>query len=101
MRQTKRISIKSIFSLEVILQSRQKVSHWIALGANTANSPRAMMMVLGCIQAHSCNSDHCPTGIATQDPAYSKGTVVSDKATRVVNFQRATIENLVELAETY
>lgn len=69
----------------------------IALGADTANSARGMMMALGCIQARSCNTDHCPTGIATQDPARSKGLVVSDKATRVANFHRATIENLAEL----
>lgn len=73
------------------------VLRMIALGADTANSARGMMMALGCIQARSCNTDHCPTGIATQDPARSKGIVVSDKATRVANFQRATIENLVEL----
>lgn len=69
----------------------------IALGADTANSARGMMLALGCIQARSCNTDHCPTGIATQNPARSKGLVVSDKATRVANFQRATIENLAEL----
>lgn len=69
----------------------------IALGADTANSARGMMMALGCIQARTCNSDHCPTGIATQNPARAKGLVVSDKATRVANFHRATIENLAEL----
>ena len=69
----------------------------IALGADTANSARGMMMALGCIQARSCNTDHCPTGIATQNPARGAGLVVSDKATRVAAFHNATIENLVEL----
>ncbi|MFK8082554.1 MAG: FMN-binding glutamate synthase family protein [Granulosicoccus sp.] len=69
----------------------------IALGADTANSARGMMMALGCIQARSCNTDHCPTGIATQNPARAKGLVVSDKATRVANFHKATINNLGEL----
>ena len=69
----------------------------VALGADTVNSARGMMMALGCIQARSCNTDHCPTGIATQNPARAKGLVVSDKATRVANFHRATIENLLEL----
>ena len=59
----------------------------IALGADTANSARGMMMALGCIQARSCNTDRCPTGIATTDPSRSKGLVVSDKAQRVANFQ--------------
>ena len=69
----------------------------IALGADCANSGRGMMMALGCIQARSCNTDHCPTGIATTNPARAKGLVVSDKATRVANFHSATIENLKEL----
>lgn len=69
----------------------------IALGADTANSARGMMMALGCIQSRSCNTDHCPTGIATQNPARAKGLVVSDKATRVANFHKATVENLMEL----
>ena len=69
----------------------------IALGADTANSARGMMMALGCIQARTCNTDHCPTGIATQNPERAKGLVVSDKATRVANFHKATIDNLGEL----
>jgi len=69
----------------------------IALGADAVNSARGMMMALGCIQARSCNTDHCPTGIATQNPARGAGLVVSDKATRVAAFHSATIENLVEL----
>lgn len=69
----------------------------IALGADTVNSARGMMMALGCIQARTCNTDHCPTGIATQNPARGAGLVVSDKAQRVANFQRSTVENLGEL----
>ncbi|ASJ73554.1 FMN-binding glutamate synthase family protein [Granulosicoccus antarcticus] len=69
----------------------------IALGADTANSARGMMLALGCIQSRTCNTDHCPTGIATQNPARAKGLVVSDKATRVANFHRATIAHLAEL----
>lgn len=69
----------------------------IALGADTVNSARGMMLSLGCIQARTCNSDHCPTGIATQNPSRNKAIVVTDKAQRVANFQRETIKNLVEL----
>jgi len=69
----------------------------IALGADTVNSARGMMLSLGCIQARTCNSDHCPTGIATQNPSRNKAIVVTDKAQRVANFQRETITNLVEL----
>ncbi|TDF37448.1 FMN-binding glutamate synthase family protein [Alteromonadaceae bacterium M269] len=69
----------------------------IALGADAVNSARGMMMSLGCIQARTCNSDHCPTGIATQNPSRNKAIVVSDKSQRVANFHRETVTNLVEL----
>jgi len=69
----------------------------IALGADTVNSARGMMLSLGCIQARTCNTDHCPTGIATQNPSRTKAIVVTDKAQRVANFQRETVSNLVEL----
>lgn len=69
----------------------------IALGADTVNSARGMMLSLGCIQARTCNTDHCPTGIATQNPSRTKAIVVTEKAQRVANFQRETVANLVEL----
>ena len=69
----------------------------IALGADTVNSARGMMLSLGCIQARTCNTDNCPTGIATQNPSRNKAIIVTDKAQRVANFQRETVKNLVEL----
>ncbi len=69
----------------------------MALGADTVNSARGMMLALGCIQSRSCNTDHCPTGIATQNEARNKGLDVTDKGQRVANFHAETIENLSEL----
>lgn len=69
----------------------------MALGADTCNSARAMMMAVGCIQALQCNTNKCPTGVATQDPSLSVGLVVEDKKTRVANYQQATVKNFVEL----
>jgi glutamate synthase domain-containing protein 2 len=69
----------------------------VALGADTANSARGMMFSLGCIQSRSCNTDRCPTGIATQNPSRNKALAVEDKSKRVENFHREMIENLVEL----
>jgi hypothetical protein len=40
----------------------------LALGADTCNAARAMMFALGCIQALKCNSNACPSGVATQNP---------------------------------
>ena len=69
----------------------------LALGADAVNCARGMMLALGCVQSRSCNTDACPTGIATQNEARNKGLVVEDKATRVANFQRQTVANVAEL----
>jgi len=69
----------------------------LALGADTVNAARAMMFALGCIQSRSCNTDKCPTGIATQDPARYKALDIEYKGQRVFNYHKAMIENLLEL----
>ena len=69
----------------------------MALGADVINSARGMMLALGCIQSRTCNSDHCPTGIATQNASRNNALVVSDKYMRVANFHRETVEQLVDL----
>ncbi|MGB7076921.1 MAG: FMN-binding glutamate synthase family protein, partial [Xanthobacteraceae bacterium] len=73
------------------------VARVMALGADWCNSARGFMFALGCIQSQSCHTDRCPTGVSTQDPARQRALVVPDKADRVFNFQRATIEALAEL----
>ena len=65
-----------------------------ALGANICNSARGMMFALGCIQALRCNSNECPTGVATGDPKLYKLLHVPSKGERVANFHRYTLEEL-------
>lgn len=69
----------------------------LALGADACNSARAMMMALGCIQALKCNTNHCPVGIATHQPYLTAGLVPSDKAARVANYHRHTLESVGEI----
>lgn len=66
----------------------------IALGADWCNAGRGFMFALGCIQSLSCHTNHCPTGIATQDPLRQAGLVVTDKAQRVANFHGSTVAAL-------
>lgn len=73
------------------------IARVMALGADWCNSGRGFMFALGCIQAQSCHTGHCPTGVATQDPERQKALVVSDKAQRVANFQQNTLKALAEL----
>jgi glutamate synthase domain-containing protein 2 len=73
------------------------VARVMALGADWCNSARGFMFALGCIQSQSCHTDRCPTGVSTQDRSRQRALVVPDKAERVYNFQRATLESLAEL----
>lgn len=69
----------------------------LALGADWCNSARGFMFALGCIQSQRCHTDQCPTGITTQDPLRQHGLVIADKAPRVHNFHRNTVEALAEI----
>jgi glutamate synthase domain-containing protein 2 len=69
----------------------------MVLGADTVNSARGMMLALGCIQSRRCNTDKCPTGITTQNPARYKQLDVTDKGVRVANYHHTSMEALAEL----
>ena len=75
------------------------VARMMALGADWCNSARGFMMALGCLQAQTCHSGHCPTGVATQDPVRQQALVVPDKAQRVAQFHQSTLHALQELVQ--
>ncbi|MBV8659094.1 MAG: FMN-binding glutamate synthase family protein [Burkholderiales bacterium] len=75
------------------------IARTLAIGADWCNSARGFMFSLGCIQAQKCNTDRCPTGVATQDKARQKALVVPDKADRVYHFHRNTLHALQELVQ--
>jgi glutamate synthase domain-containing protein 2 len=64
----------------------------IALGANITSAARAFMLSLGCIQALKCNTNQCPTGVATLDPILMYGLDPSEKSIRVANFHHKTVK---------
>ena len=69
----------------------------MALGADWCNAARGFMFAVGCIQAQSCHTGLCPTGVTSQDPARQRAIVVPDKAERVANFHHNTLHALAEL----
>lgn len=71
----------------------------LSLGADVIYSARSMMLSLGCIQALRCNTNQCPTGVATQDPALVAGLVVTDKRARVTNFHKGTVSSVCHMLE--
>jgi glutamate synthase domain-containing protein 2 len=69
----------------------------LALGADMCNVARPMMFAVGCIQARRCNTNTCPTGVATQDEARARALHVEAKHYRVANYHAATMSNFLEL----
>jgi glutamate synthase domain-containing protein 2 len=79
------------------LTSAFDIARTMALGADWCNAARGFMFALGCIQAMSCNTGRCPTGVTTQDPLRQRALVVPDKAQRVFGFHQNTLRALAEL----
>ncbi len=75
------------------------IARLMALGADWCNSARGFMFALGCLQAQTCHTGRCPTGVATQDPKRQQSLVVEDKTTRVYNFHQQTLHALLELVQ--
>ena len=75
------------------------IARMMALGADWCNAARGFMFALGCIQAQSCHTGHCPTGVTTQDPVRQRALDVPDKAERVWRFHKNTLHALQELVQ--
>ena len=75
------------------------IARALALGTDWCNSARGFMFALGCVQAQTCHTGNCPTGITTQDPQRQLALVVPSKAERVKNFHRHTLVSLQELLQ--
>ncbi len=69
----------------------------IIVGADTVNAARSMMIAIGCVQAKACNTNYCPTGIATQNASRARAINVDEKSVRVKNFHHATVEAFLDL----
>jgi glutamate synthase domain-containing protein 2 len=75
------------------------IARMLALGADWCNSARGFMFSLGCIQAQSCHTGNCPSGVATQDDQRARALVVPTKAERVYHFHQNTLMALKELVQ--
>ncbi len=75
------------------------IARHMALGADWCNAARGFMFALGCLQAQTCHTGACPTGVTTQDPQRQKALVVPDKIERVWRFHELTLHALQELVQ--
>ena len=75
------------------------ITRLMALGADWCNAARGFMFALGCLQAQTCHTGLCPTGVTTQDHLRQRSLVVPDKAARVYQFHKMTLHALQELIQ--
>jgi len=75
------------------------IARMMALGADWCNAARGFMFALGCIQAQSCHTGHCPTGVTTQDAVRQKALHVPAKSERVYQYHENTLKALKELVQ--
>ena len=75
------------------------IARLMAIGADWCNAARGFMFALGCIQAQTCHTGQCPTGVTAQDPLRQRALVVPTKADRVFHYHRQTLEALRELVQ--
>jgi glutamate synthase domain-containing protein 2 len=70
----------------------------LALGADGIAIANSAMQAIGCVAARICNTNHCPTGIATQNEALRNLLNINQSATRLANFFSASVELMQVLA---
>ena len=70
-----------------------------ALGADMLNVAREAMLAVGCIQSQKCHTDHCPTGVATQNPWLVRGLDPTLKSVRLANYLQTLRRDLLKVSE--
>ncbi|MFN3265309.1 MAG: FMN-binding glutamate synthase family protein [Deinococcales bacterium] len=68
-----------------------------ALGCDLINLAREAMLAIGCIQAQKCHTNHCPTGVATQNAWLMRGLDPTDKSARLANYLVTLRKELLRL----
>jgi glutamate synthase domain-containing protein 2 len=70
----------------------------MALGADGIALANAAIQAVGCIGARICNTNKCPSGVATQDPALRALIDVDAAAKRVARFFGAAVKMMQTMA---
>jgi glutamate synthase (ferredoxin) len=70
-----------------------------ALGADMVSIAREAMLAVGCLQTLKCHTDHCPTGVATQNPWLVRSLDPDLKAERTARYIGAFRRDLHKVAE--
>ena len=70
----------------------------MALGADGIAISNSAMQAIGCIAARMCNTNNCPTGIATQKEELRKKLNIEKSALQLNNFFTASVELMQVMA---
>jgi glutamate synthase domain-containing protein 2 len=68
-----------------------------SMGADVINVAREAMMSIGCIQAQSCHTNRCPTGIATNNKWLEAGLDPTLKSHRFANYMKTMAKEITEI----
>ena len=68
-----------------------------AMGCDMINVAREAMLSIGCIQSLKCHTDHCPTGVATQNKYLQRGLNINHKSIRFSEYIRGLRKELLQL----
>ena len=69
-----------------------------AMGCDMISIARESMISVGCIQAQKCHTDHCPTGVATQNKYLQRGLHVDTKAERFSSYVKGLRKEILQLS---
>ena len=58
----------------------------LALGADAVAIGNAAIQAIGCVSMRACGNNHCPVGIATQDPVLRERVIIGTAAERLRNY---------------
>jgi methylamine---glutamate N-methyltransferase subunit C len=64
----------------------------LALGADAIAVSNSALQAIGCLGMRACHTNHCPVGIATQQPHLRERLIVAQAAQRLARFLGASVE---------
>ena len=70
----------------------------LALGADGIAVANSAMQAIGCVAARICNTNNCPTGIATQKEELRNRLDIDKSAAQLANFFSASVELMQVMA---
>jgi glutamate synthase domain-containing protein 2 len=69
----------------------------LALGADACFAVRAPLVAIGCVQARTCHSGHCPSGLATHNPWRMRGIVPSVQGPALARYHSTVMQDVQAL----